>query len=822
MANEPINVIVRQRGARTTGAAIKGIGSQASLANKSATLLKRTLLTLGVGVGIGLGIKTLANFSQEMSTVKAITKATDDQFQALREQAKTLGATTRFSASEAAEGMTFLARAGFDVDKVLGSIGGTLNLAQAGALGLGEAADISSNILSGFRLEVDQMERVVNVLAETATSTNTTVLELGEGMKFVAPVAAGLGVSIEETAAAMGVLANNALKGSLGGTGLRKILSKLARGGADLENALSRAGLTLADVDVRTVGLTGAMQSLKKAGVGVEEAFNIFQERGGTAASVLIENVALTKEFDKNLRGVTDTAERIAKVMDENLNGALLATKSAFEAVVIAFGDLGAQTFLTRFFFGLADALRSVANNLDLVVRSAGAVLLAFLPLVAPRIVNGFISLALGIKGLAASFLSMAAAATTVTGIMTIMTGGLLALVAAGGALFIFRDKIKLTSDSVATLGDFFKALKGEAEPVITALKEGMVEFFSDVERAIQTFQESFSLSVEGIILSIADIGDITIATVKGIQAFLDFDAGIFSSITERLADVGFRLKLLAIEIADNFKFAASIVGDGETAEGRFLEAFNASLERATLRGIAERTLAEAKRFALARQRDEGKTPEEVAASVKTIGEAFEESTKKQSVFAKQFEDVMTELSKSFNEFGTEVGFVLVNAFQGAEDALVQFVQTGKLEFSALIDSIIEDLIRLAVRNLILGNILDLFTGDIPSGTAATPAGSPQGPILSVFDPPTTFPTITNTPLPSLPGQGGARAGALPVFAPQIQVNVEGNKLGEEGGRDIAKEVGIQAKRALDEAMVKFTVDQSRPGGMLSSSGKSL
>ena len=242
---------------------------------KSISALQAALAAVGVTAGlsgVGRGISVLADFGQAMSTVQAITRATDSQFTALEERARDLGATTRFSATQAAEGMLFLARAGFGVDDVLASIEGTLQLAQAGALDLGQAADIASNVLTGFRLETDQTARVVDVLAKAANSSNTTVGQLGDALKFVAPVAAGLGIEVEETTAAIAALSNAGLQSSLAGTGLRRVLSELESPASKTRSVLAELGITVEQVRPSTVGLNQALTTLARAGIDTGQA----------------------------------------------------------------------------------------------------------------------------------------------------------------------------------------------------------------------------------------------------------------------------------------------------------------------------------------------------------------------------------------------------------------------------------------------------------------------------------------------------------------------------------------------------------------------
>ncbi len=360
---------------------LKVVGASAVSTSRALGFLQRSLIGLGIGIGLVSVVRTLADFSQAMSTIRAVTGATETQFQQLRQEAKKLGASTRFSATEAADGMLFLSRAGFEVNEVLAAIGPTLDLATAGALGLGRAADIASNILQGFRLEADETTRVVDVLAFTANNANTTVEQLGDAMKFVAPVAAGLGVSVEETAAALGALSDAGLQASLAGTGLRRVLSELESPNIKTIQILKLLGLTTDEVRISQVGLTAAVEALADAGIDTGLALELFGDRGGPAFEVLSSSIPKIKELFEEIKNGGGTARRTAKIMDENLQGALRAVRSAFEAVVIAFGDLGAESALEGFLRALATALRFLADNAEIL----RAVLIAIVVVLATR-----------------------------------------------------------------------------------------------------------------------------------------------------------------------------------------------------------------------------------------------------------------------------------------------------------------------------------------------------------------------------------------------------------------------------------------------------
>ena len=253
--------------------------------------LRRAIGIIGGGVLITNAVRTLAKFEESLATVRAVSGATADQFEKLREKAQELGITTRFTATQAGDALLNLSRAGFSVEESLETVSGTLLLAQAGGLGLAEAANITTTALKGFRLEADQTGRAVDVLTLTANSTNTTVQQLGEGLKLVAPIAAGLGVSLEETNAALGTLSNAGLKATLAGTGLRRVLGELEAPSSKSVAILEQLSLTADDVKVSQVGLSAALQLLADRGVTTAQALELFGQRGGPAFEVLNKGV---------------------------------------------------------------------------------------------------------------------------------------------------------------------------------------------------------------------------------------------------------------------------------------------------------------------------------------------------------------------------------------------------------------------------------------------------------------------------------------------------------------------------------------------------
>lgn len=310
------------------------------------------LAALGVGVSLGAVVKTAATFEQSMSKVEAITGATGKTLEELQNKARELGATTQFSASEAAGGMSYLAQAGFEADQILAALPGTLNLALAGGLGLAEAADIASNALTGFGMAAEESDRVSDVLALTASSANTNVQQLGGAIKFVAPIAAGFGVSIEEAAASIGALSDAGLQGEMAGTGLRKVLSKLGNPTKELKAHMG--GLTL-----QGDGLSAVLEQLKASGFDVADGLEEFGERGGPAIAVLTEAVPKVESLHSKLDGASGAAKTMADTMADNLVGSSKQAMSALADLAIEGGENGILETARGLMDNLTGALRS-------------------------------------------------------------------------------------------------------------------------------------------------------------------------------------------------------------------------------------------------------------------------------------------------------------------------------------------------------------------------------------------------------------------------------------------------------------------------------
>tara|TARA_Y100000310_G_scaffold345359_1_gene464117 strand:- start:1589 stop:3952 length:2364 start_codon:yes stop_codon:yes gene_type:complete len=333
IANLKINVIANTSKLRTglkhATSRVKGFRQSIGKMAKRLALVGFAAATAGLYAIVKATravMKTFAEFEHAMAEVKSILIDTSREgMQPLIDQAKLLGETTVFSASEAAQAMAFLARAGFSSDEVMKAVPSTLHLAAAGNLELAEAADITSQVLRGMGLEAHQTARVANVLALTSARTNTTVSQLGAAFGYAGPVAAALGITLEETAAMLGVLSNAGMQADRSGTGLKNIMAELA-----------------AEIELNGIS---AIKKFTEGGIGVGQAFDIFQKRGGPAILALAKLSDRTSSLTDELNSAGDIAEEMAEARMNSLTGSFILLTSKIKALAIEIGERLNPTF---------------------------------------------------------------------------------------------------------------------------------------------------------------------------------------------------------------------------------------------------------------------------------------------------------------------------------------------------------------------------------------------------------------------------------------------------------------------------------------------
>ena len=339
---------------------LKSIGKSLTSVGSDLTMKVTAPLVLAGG----LMLKTAVDFDDSMRQVAAVTGATGDQFDRLRQQAIDLGASTAWSASESAAAMQYLGMAGLDTNEILEATPQMLSLASAGAMELGTAADIATNVLSGFNLEVSDLAHVSDVLAQAASSSNTSVEQLGHAMAYVGPVASSAGLSIEETTAAIQVMSNSGIQGTMAGTALRGALSSLLSPTKQATDTLAAYGLTAADVDPQVHSLAEIIDTLGAAGLSTGDAMTLFGDRAGPAMLALIRSGGDgIRDYTTALDNCDGAAQRMAETMEGGVGGSLRELEGAVETLSITFGDLIADALMPAI-----DGATSLANwlsNLD-------------------------------------------------------------------------------------------------------------------------------------------------------------------------------------------------------------------------------------------------------------------------------------------------------------------------------------------------------------------------------------------------------------------------------------------------------------------------
>lgn len=196
-----------------------------------------------LGKIFGTSVDTAAEFEQAMARVGAVSGAVGEDFERLFQQARDLGRETQFSATQAAASQENLARAGFKTNEIINAMPGLLDMAAAEGMDLVNAADIASSAIRGFGLDASEAGRVADVLAKTSASSNTSIALLGKSLKYVAPIAKGLGFSIEQTNAMLGIMANAGIKGTLAGNALKAVFARLSQEPKAVAKALGELGV---------------------------------------------------------------------------------------------------------------------------------------------------------------------------------------------------------------------------------------------------------------------------------------------------------------------------------------------------------------------------------------------------------------------------------------------------------------------------------------------------------------------------------------------------------------------------------------------------
>ena len=509
-----------------TGEKLQSVGN--SISNVGTKLLPVTGAVTAMGTA---AVTTAANFESAMSQVAAVSGATGSDLDALSEKAREMGSKTKFSASEAAEAMNYMAMAGWKTEDMLSGIEGVMNLAAASGEDLATTSDIVTDALTAFGLTANDSGHFADILAAASSNANTNVSLMGETFKYVAPVAGALGYSAEDTAEAIGLMANSGIKGSQAGTALRTIMNKL-------QGDITLSGSAFGEMTVQTTNADGSMRSLNEILGDCRSAFSQMSEsEQAAAASTLVGTEAMSGflslmnaapgDIDKLNTAITNcdgTAQSMADTMNDNLAGQLTILKSQLEELAISFGEVlmpvikdivaGLQTFVD-WLNGMDEGTRKVVMTVALFAAALGPVLI-----VVGKVISAVGTIMTIVPKLAGVINAVKGAFAALNAVM--LANPIVLIIAAIAALVAAFIYLWNTNEELRQFWiDLWENIKEVAIQVWEALKtffietwnaivqtaqtiwNGLKDFFTNVITAIQTFITNAWNTIKNVITTI-------------------------------------------------------------------------------------------------------------------------------------------------------------------------------------------------------------------------------------------------------------------------------------------------------------------------------
>ena len=550
-----------------TGEKLQAVGDKVSGVGQ------KLLPVTGVVTGLGTAaVKTAADFDSAMSRVAAASGATGSDFDKLRDKAREMGAKTKFSATEAADAMNYMAMAGWKTEDMLSGIEGVMYLAAASGEDLATTSDIVTDALTAFGLTAADSGHFADVLAAASSNANTNVSMMGETFKYCAPVAGALGFSVEDTAEAIGLMGNAGIKASQAGTSMRSIMTNLT-------GDVKLSGAAIGDVTIATTNADGSMRSLsailadcRGAFAGMTEA-----EKANNAEALVGKNamsgfLALMNAAPEDIEKVSgavnnckDAAKNMADTMQDNLEGQLTILKSQLQELAISFGDLlmPAVRSIVSGLQGMVDVLNAMPDGVKQVIMIIALLAAALGPvlIIIGKVISAVGTIMTIIPKLAGVINTVKTAFGALNAVMlanpiAIVIAAIAALVAAFVYLwntneefrqfwislwesvketavqcwqaisaFLFQawETIRNTAVSVWNgIRDFFSGLWAGIQTLFTTVVNALVGFLSGAWNAVKGTVVSVWTAISQFFTSVWNgIRNVTSSVVNGIRSFL-------------------------------------------------------------------------------------------------------------------------------------------------------------------------------------------------------------------------------------------------------------------------------------------------------------
>lgn len=535
-------------------------------------------------VGLGAAaVKTAADFDSSMSNVAAISGATGEDLEALKGKAREMGAQTKFSATEAGDAFGYMAMAGWKTSDMIDGISGIMNLAAASGEDLATTSDIVTDALTAFGLKAEDSGHFADVLAAASSNANTNVSMMGETFKYAAPIAGALGYSVEDTAEAIGLMANSGIKASQAGTALRKIMTSLT-GDIEIE------GNELGKATIATTNADGSMRGLSDILSDCREAFcQLSESEKSSAASSLVGTEAMSgflalmnaapsdiEKLSGAINNCDGTAESMAATMQDNLNGQITTLKSQLQELAINIGGLLMPSILqivqgivsvVSQFSGMSESSKRLIVNIALVVAAIGPALIIFskmatgissiLSLVS-KIIPTIMTLIGIITGTSGAVAGLSGALAVLIGPIGLVIAAITAVIAIITALYFKCDDLRKFINAKSTelalyLKNFFdgiitaiQSFWESAKPiVITALeliKGLVVAFFCFIEMLVSGSTATISAVIKAALVIIQNVVSSVLGAIQGIidgimntiQGIIDVVMGVITGDWDR------------------------------------------------------------------------------------------------------------------------------------------------------------------------------------------------------------------------------------------------------------------------------------------------
>ncbi len=500
---------------------------------------KKMMVITGAVAGVGTAaIKTTAEFDSQMSTVKSISGATGDQFDALRSKAIEMGSTTAFSASEAGQAMEYMAMAGWTTQDMLDGISGVMSAAAASGEDLAATSDILTDGLTAFGMTAKDSSHFADVLVKAGNSANTSVSMMGETFKYAGAVCGTLGISIEDAAIATGLMGNAGIKASQAGTALRSGLTNLVKPSKDAATAMQQYGVEVATTENGSVDFMATMKNLRETLGGLEST-----EQAAAIAAIFGKDAmsgwaAIVNASEGDFDSLTDAiyncegaAQEAADIKLDNLYGQITILKSTLEGIAIQIGDIlmptvrkivdVVQEWATKF-SELDDASKKQIVTIAGIVAAIGPMLLGF---------SGVLKTVLKAKEYMTGLSSVIKAVHGAFGLLTSPIGLVVAAIAALTAAFVYLWQTNEGfRDAITAIWEQIKATVGGLIDGIRERMGGLQEAFANIATFCGIIWQGLCDLLAPLFTgAFQEIADILSAASGVILGLLDVFTGVFT-----------------------------------------------------------------------------------------------------------------------------------------------------------------------------------------------------------------------------------------------------------------------------------------------------